>query len=64
MHTLADLLQNLVVRDGRSDHTTPPHAMQLRSMLRVGGAKGSCRDTCDRQGWPRDLNLQVGHFFI
>ncbi len=27
--------------DGRADHTTPPHAMQLRSMLRVGGAKGN-----------------------
>ncbi len=39
---LADLLKNLVMANGRSDHTTPPHAaMQLGSMLRREGAEGN-----------------------
>jgi len=39
-HTaFADLLQNLVMANGRSDHTTPPHAMQLGAMLRREAAK-------------------------
>ncbi len=32
---------DLVMADGGADHRTPPTAMQLRSMLRVGGAKGN-----------------------
>ena len=37
----ADLLQNLVMANGRADHRTPPHAMQLCPMLRGEGAKGN-----------------------
>ncbi len=36
--SFTDLLQNLVVANGRADHS-PPHAMQLGSMLRREAAK-------------------------
>jgi len=38
---LADLLNDSVMANGLSDHTTPPHAMQLGSMLRLEGVKGN-----------------------
>ena len=41
-----DLLKNLVMANGRSDHTTPPRcAMQLQLMLRGEGVKGNGNQT-------------------
>ena len=39
--TLADFLKNFVMADGRADHRMLPHAMQLRTMLRLEGVKGN-----------------------
>ncbi len=38
---LSNFLQNLVMANARADHATPPHAMQLRPMLRGEGVKGN-----------------------
>ncbi len=39
--TFTDFLKNFVMANGLADHESTPHAMQLASMLRVGGAKGN-----------------------
>ncbi len=46
--TFTDLLKNLVMANGLADHESPPHAMQLRPMLRSGGAKGNGNDPKSR----------------
>ncbi len=53
--TFANFLQNLGMANGRSDHESPPHAMQLGAMLRREAAKdnGNRQDCEDSplQAW-------------